>query len=44
MMLPAGTEVAGYTIERVLGSGGMGTVYLARHPVLPRSDALKVLP
>jgi serine/threonine-protein kinase len=35
--------VAGYTIEDVLGQGGMGTVYRARNPSLPRSDALKVL-
>ncbi|MFD3705102.1 serine/threonine-protein kinase [Nocardia sp. NPDC058658] len=35
--------IAGYAIERVLGRGGMGTVYLARHPRLPRSIALKLL-
>lgn len=43
MVLNAGEVVAGYTIEAVLGAGGMGTVYRARHPTLPRSDALKVL-
>ncbi len=42
--LTAGVIFAGYRIERVLGTGGMGTVYLARHPRLPRYDALKVLP
>lgn len=43
MVLPAGSIIGGYTIEDILGSGGMGSVYRARHPVLPRSDALKVL-
>jgi serine/threonine-protein kinase len=42
-MLTAGSVVAGYRIERVLGAGGMGTVYLAANPTLPRHDALKVL-
>ncbi|MGW5456438.1 serine/threonine-protein kinase [Nocardia sp. NPDC003979] len=41
--LRPGAVFAGYVIERVLGSGGMGTVYAARHPRLPRWDALKVL-
>jgi eukaryotic-like serine/threonine-protein kinase len=42
-MLSVGSVVAGYRIERVLGSGGMGAVYLATNPTLPRYDALKVL-
>jgi len=40
---PPGTDFAGFTLDRVLGTGGMGTVYLARHPRLPRWDALKLL-
>lgn len=43
MPLGVGEEFAGYTIERQLGSGGMGEVYLAQHPRLPRHEALKVL-
>jgi serine/threonine-protein kinase len=42
--LASGTKFAGYTIMRLLGSGGMGEVYLVEHPRLPRHDALKVLP
>jgi serine/threonine-protein kinase len=44
MPLADGATFAGYTIVRLLGSGGMGEVYLAQHPRLPRQDALKVLP
>ena len=38
-----GQVFAGYTIVRRLGCGGMGEIYLAAHPRLPRRDALKVL-
>ena len=34
---------AGYTVIRLVGSGGMGEVYLVEHPRLPRRDALKIL-
>ena len=43
MPLHKGEEFAGYLIERLLGTGGMGEVYLAQHPRLPRRDALKIL-
>src|SRR3569623_1995477 len=43
MPLADGQTVAGYTILRTLGAGGMGEVYLVQHPRLPRHDALKVL-
>ena len=39
-----GEHFAGYTIIRLIGRGGMGEIYLARHPHLPRNEALKVLP
>lgn len=43
MPLDVGQTFAGYTIMRRLGAGGMGEVYLAQHPRLPRRDALKLL-
>ncbi|MBP1823184.1 serine/threonine protein kinase [Mycobacterium sp. OAE908] len=43
MPLGVGSVVAGYRIERALGTGGMGVVYLAKHPAHPRRDALKLL-
>lgn len=43
MPLADGEVIAGYTILRSLGAGGMGEVYLAQHPRLPRRDALKLL-
>ena len=43
MPLNSGEIFAGYVIERLLGTGGMGEVYLAQHPRLPRHDAVKIL-
>ncbi|WP_077088800.1 serine/threonine-protein kinase PknH/PknJ [Mycobacterium rhizamassiliense] len=42
-MLRNGALVCGYRIQAVLGTGGMGAVYLAADPGLPRQVALKVL-
>jgi predicted Ser/Thr protein kinase len=39
----AGETFGGYTIESLLGRGGMGTVYLATHERLGRKVALKLI-
>ncbi|MGO4445077.1 serine/threonine-protein kinase [Mycobacterium sp. 2YAF39] len=43
MPLRIGDSFAGYRVLRLLGSGGMGDVYVVQHPRLPRQEALKVL-
>ncbi len=41
--LASGTEVFGYVIDRLIGRGGMGNVYLAKQTSLDRQVALKVM-
>jgi serine/threonine-protein kinase len=43
VLLNNGDVFAGFTVERLLGEGGMGAVYLARHPRLGKQTALKLL-
>ncbi|OBF86775.1 hypothetical protein A5791_20435 [Mycobacterium sp. 852002-51163_SCH5372311] len=43
MPLPDGATFAGFGIVRLLSAGGMGEVYLAQHPRLPRLQALRIL-
>ena len=39
----AGEKFRGYVVERLLGNGGLGAVYLVRHELLDTLFALKVL-
>ncbi len=39
----AGERISEYIIERALGEGGVGTVYLARHAVLDQQVTIKIL-
>jgi serine/threonine protein kinase len=41
--LAAGVQVGKYVLERKLGDGGMGTVWLARHAALGSSHSIKFL-
>jgi len=38
-----GDKFRGYVVERLLGKGGLGAVYLVRHDVLDKQFALKIL-
>jgi eukaryotic-like serine/threonine-protein kinase len=40
---PCGTQIDRYAVERLLGGGGMGAVYLAKHTLLGQPVALKLL-
>ena len=40
--LPQGTQIGNYIVDRFLGSGGIGAVYLSYHRLLKQSVALKI--
>ncbi len=44
MALAVGSRIGPYEVIALLGEGGMGKVWRARHTALRRDDALKVLP
>ncbi|MET0163982.1 MAG: serine/threonine-protein kinase [Vicinamibacterales bacterium] len=44
MTIGVGSRIGPYEVSALLGQGGMGKVWRARHTALKRDDALKVLP
>ena len=42
-LLREGRRVGGYTLQRQLGEGGMGEVWLAQHSLLARPSAVKLI-
>src|ERR1700760_3237308 len=42
--LPAGTKLAHYEVQSLIGAGGMGEVYRGHDPRLGRDVAIKILP
>jgi serine/threonine-protein kinase len=42
-VLHPGSLISHYRIEKMIGEGGMGRVYLARDPTLGRNVAVKLL-
>ncbi len=44
MVLVSGTRLGPYEVLGLVGAGGMGEIYRARDPRLPREVAIKVLP